>query len=287
MMGRKTDMTRGMVATVLAALLWSTGGLLIKLVDEPAFTILFYRSLYAGLFFLVLFGRSALRWDKRVLWVSLCYAPLLMCFVTATKLTTAANAIFLQYTAPAIVLLLEPRLTGGRIRRLDAITVLLCLGGLSLFLVDTTQDKGGWLGNALALLSGFFLAGLILTLKFSNRSQQAGGIVLGNLWVVLATLWWGLSPAAITLDEHGAMLFLGIVQIGTGYVLFTYGQRRIPAIDSSLLAMLEPVLNPVWVAIGYGEWPSAWSVAGGAILLAALCLRTIILHRQGRKARRV
>lgn len=273
------DLSRGILATIAAALLWSTGGLLIKLIDEQAFTILFFRSLYAGLFFIVLFGRQALRWDKRVLWVSLCYAPLLICFVTATKLTTAANAIFLQYTAPAIVLLIEPRLTGIRMKRLDVITVVVCLAGLSLFVMDTAADAGSWIGNGIALLSGFFLAGLILTLKMSTRSQQAGGIVLGNLWVVLATLYWWNGLGSITVNEHGSLLFLGIVQIGLGYVLFTFGQRRIAAIDSSLLAMLEPVLNPVWVGIGYGEWPSTWSIAGGAAILAALGMRLLIMHR--------
>lgn len=274
-----SDTSRGTLATIAAALLWSTGGLFIKHVDEPAFTILFYRSLYAGIFFLVLFGRQAFRWDRQVLWISLCYAPLLICYVTAMKLTTAANAIFLQYTAPAIVLIIEPRLTNRPMKRLDLLTVILSLVGLSLFLLDSQQDADNWLGNGLALLSGFFLAGLMLTLRYSQKSQQAGGIVCGNLWVVLATAHMAGGSATITAEEHAYLLFLGIVQIGLGYALFTYGQRRIPAIDSSLLAMLEPALNPFWVGLGHGEWPAAWSLTGGLILLGALTLRLTLLHR--------
>src|SRR5688572_8696345 len=103
--------TKGIIATICAAVVWSTGGLLVKLIDLDAFTILFYRSLYAGLFFLIVFRKGALFFDRKVLLIAVCYAPLLICFVTATKLTTAANAIFLQYISPAIVLILEPRIT--------------------------------------------------------------------------------------------------------------------------------------------------------------------------------
>jgi len=274
----RRDAMRGMLATVVAAILWSTGGLLIKWIEQPAFTILFYRSLFAGLFFLFLFRGKAMQWDRQVLRISLCYAPLLICFVTATKLTTAANAIFLQYTAPVFVLLAEPRILGTRLQRLDVITVVVSLAGLSLFLLDSFQASGSWIGNGVALMSGLFLAGLILTLKFSDARQQAGGLVLGNLWVVLATAWWWGGTGTITYPEWGWLVFLGIVQIGLGYVFYTYGQRRIAAIDGALLAMLEPALNPLWVGIGIGEWPSLWSMAGGGILLVALAARLVVLH---------
>jgi len=274
----RRDAMRGMLATVVAAILWSTGGLLIKWIEQPAFTILFYRSLFAGLFFLFLFRGKAMQWDRQVLRISLCYAPLLICFVTATKLTTAANAIFLQYTAPVFVLLAEPRILGTRLQRLDVITVVVSLAGLSLFLLDSFQASGSWIGNGVALMSGLFLAGLILTLKFSDARQQAGGLVLGNLWVVLATAWWWGGTGTIIYPEWGWLVFLGIVQIGLGYVFYTYGQRRIAAIDGALLAMLEPALNPLWVGIGIGEWPSLWSMAGGGILLVALAARLVVLH---------
>lgn len=270
---KKNQYTRGILATVAAALIWSTAGVLVKLISQDAFTILFYRSLYAGLLFFAVFRKEALHFDRRALLISIFYAPLLICFVSSTKLTTAANAIFLQYISPAIVLVLEPRLLGTRIKRYNLITVIACLAGMSLFLFDQPDNDTHWLGILLAALSGVFLAGLVLSLRFSNRSEQVSGILLGNIWVVLVTLPFFIKAPSPTATEHIMLAYLGFIQIGVGYLLFTYGQRRIPALETSLISMLEPILNPVWVVLWYGERPSTWSIAGGAIILIALVLR--------------
>ena len=264
--------------TVLAAIIWSTGGLLVKLITLDAFTILFYRSLYAGLFFLILVRKEAIRFDRRILLIALCYAPLLICFVTATKLTTAANAIFLQYISPAIVLVLEPRIFKTKMQPYNILTVIVCILGLSFFLLEQREEHH-WIGDGIALLSGFFSAFLILALKASNRQEQMSGITLGNVLVVLVTLPFFLKSAAPTFNEHLMLGFLGFIQIGLGYFLFTYGQRRIPAIESSLIAMLEPILNPVWVMIGYHETPAIWSVIRGFIILFALSIRMVYLQK--------
>lgn len=271
--------TKGIVATMLAALIWSTAGVLVKLLHQDAFTILFYRSLYAGLLFLAVFRKEAMHFDRRAFLISIFYAPLLICFVSSTKLTTAANAIFLQYIAPAIVLILEPKLLGTKMKRYNLVTVVACLLGLSFFLFEQKSTGHHWLGDGLALMSGFFLAGLILSLRFSNRSEQMSGILLGNLWVVLVTLPAFLKSGPATPNEHLMLAFLGFVQIGLGYLLFTYGQRRIPALEGSLISMLEPILNPIWVLIWYGEKPALWSLIGGAVILTALMARTIYLRR--------
>lgn len=275
----KEQHTRGILATVVAALIWSTSGVLIKLIHQDAFTILCYRSLYAGLFFLLVFRQEALRIDKRAVLISLFYAPLLICFVTSTKLTTAANAIFLQYIAPAIVLVIEPRILGVKMKRYNLITVLLCIMGLSFFLFEQKGTGHHWLGDGIALLSGFFSAGLLLSLRFSNRTQQMSGILLGNIWVVLITLPFFIKSPEATGTEHLMLAFLGLIQIGLGFLLFAYGQRRIPAVESSLIAMIEPIFNPVWVLIWYGEEPSFWSIIGGVIILATLAARMVFLKR--------
>ncbi len=231
------------------------------------------------MFFLMVFRSEALKIDRRVFMISVCYAPLLICFVTATKMTTAANAIFLQYISPAIVLVLEPRILKTKMQHYNILTVILCMVGLSFFLLE--QKSGHhWLGDGLALLSGFFSAGLILVLKFSTRSQQMSGILLGNVWVVLITIPWFIQSAGPTSNEYLMLAFLGFIQIGLGYLLFTYGQRRIPAIESSLIALLEPILNPVWVLIGYHEIPSFWSLVGGFIILSTLATRMIYLGQR-------
>lgn len=274
--------TKGILMTICAAVVWSTGGLLIKLITLDAFTILFYRSLYAGLFFLMVFRKDAIKIDRRVILTSLCYAPLLICFVIATKLTTAANAIFLQYISPAIVLVLEPRIMKTKMQPYNFITVIICVVGLSFFLLEQ-KDGHHWLGDGIALLSGVFYALMILSLKVSNKVQQMSGITLGNALVLLVTLPLFLKSAPPSVDEHLMLVFLGVIQIGLGYVLFTYGQRRIPAIESSLIAMLEPILNPVWVMIGYHEFPSMWSLTGGLIILFALAGRMYYLYKRNIK----
>ena len=279
-MGKRDEYTLGVLATILAALIWSTAGVLVKLLPQDAFTILFYRSLYAGILFFMVFRREALRLDRRALLISAFYAPLLICFVTATKLTTAANAIFLQYISPALVLIIEPKLLGSRMKRYNAVTVVACLAGMSFFLLEQKGASHHWMGDGLALLSGFFSAGLVLSLRFSQRQQQMSGILYGNLWVVLFTLPWFLRSAPPAGHEHLMLAFLGFVQIGFGFLLFTYGQRRIPALEGSLIAILEPILNPVWVLIWYGEWPSPWSISGGAIILAALTIRMVYLYKK-------
>ncbi len=272
--------TKGIVVTIMAAVVWSTGGVLVKLISQDAFTILCYRSLYAALFFLVVFRGEALKFSRRAVLISLFYAPLLICFVTATKLTTAANAIFLQYIAPALVLIIEPRILNVKMKRYNLITVVVCILGLSFFLLEQKGSGHHWAGDGLALLSGVFSAGLILSLRFSNRSEQMSGIMLGNFWVILITIPWLIRSPSSPMEEHLMLAFLGLIQIGLGYLLFTYGQRRISAVESSLLAMLEPILNPVWVLIWYHESPSLWSLIGGLIILTALASRMIYIKMQ-------
>ena len=272
-----SDYAKGIAYTVAAALVWSTGGLLIKLITLDAFTILFYRSLYAGIFFIILFRGDAIKIDRRALITSICYAPLLIGFVLATKLTTAANAIFLQYVSPAIVLILEPRILKTKMLGYNIVTVIVCLLGLSFFLFEQ-KEQNNWFGDGLALLSGIFSACLILSLKASTPVQQKSGITLGNLWVVLITLPFFLKSPSPSMNEHFMLAFLGFVQIGFGYFLFTTGQRYISAIESSLITMLEPILNPIWVMIGYNEIPSTWSVIGGGIIITALIARMLYLR---------
>jgi drug/metabolite transporter (DMT)-like permease len=280
-----TDLQRGVTATVLAALVWSTGGLFIKLLPQDAFTILFYRSVYAMLVFGLVYRRTVLATNARMWWTSFIYAGLLLTFVVATKLTTAANAIFLQYTGTAWVLILEPILFRVPLRRLNLVTVVLSFLGMGLFLFEDFDPRGGW-GMLIAVISGLLFAGLVLGQRHNGNRERIAAIFWGNLWVVLLGLpFWWQAPAA-TGTEHAMLAFLGIVQIGIGYLLFTYGIQRIPAVDAALITMLEPVLNPIWVFLGYGERPGYWAVVGGAIIILALTGRTLVNDRQRRQRQR-
>jgi drug/metabolite transporter, DME family len=269
------DHTRklAIVMTVLAAVLWSSGGLFIKLLPQNAFTILFYRSFYAAILFIAIFGKSIFKFNKLSLISSMFYAPLLITFVTSTKLTTAANAIFLQYTAPAFVLLLEPYFVRTKLKKINIFTVVVCFIGMSLFFVEQFSSPDNWLGIWLALSGGFILTGLLITQKMNTPEYQPSAIFMGNILVCLITLPWFIEAPWPSMAENNYLMILGIGQLGLGFVLFLYGQKHLPAIESSLIAMLEPILNPVWVLIGYGEFPGYWAVTGGMIIVLALAYR--------------
>jgi drug/metabolite transporter (DMT)-like permease len=264
-------MRAAVLAVAAAALLWSSGGLFIKLAPMPALAVACGRSLIAGVFYLLLLRPNlrAARWTTAA-----AYAGCIVSFVTATKLTTAANAIFLQYTAPAYVLLLSPFVLRERLRAIDLWSVLLSLLGLSLFFLDKVE-AGQTLGNVLGIVSGVFFAFTIVLVR-RDQGDALPSMTLGNLIAAAATLPFALRslPAVATPLGAGVLLYLGIVQLGLAYWLFARGVRRVPAAEASVICMLEPICNPVWVWLGTGERPGPWALAGGAVVMAAVVLRT-------------
>src|SRR3954471_19723946 len=237
----------GMRAAVLsvaaAAMLWSSGGLFIKLAPMPGLAVACGRSLIAAAFYLLL-----LRPDlRKASWATAAaYAGCIVTFVAATKLTTAANAIFLQYTGPAYVLVLSPLLLDEPFRPLDAICVLLSLAGMSLFFVGKVE-AGQAAGNVLGIVSGVFFALTVVLLRRDARSGRGDALpatALGNLLAAAVTLPFALHalPEMLTVRGAGVLLYLGIVQLGVAYWLFVKGVRRVPAAEASLISMLEPVL---------------------------------------------
>ena len=281
MISESGDMRRAVLAVAGAAVLWSTGGLFIKLAPMPALAVACGRSLIAGLFYLALLRPNlrAARWTTAA-----AYAACIITFVSATKLTTAANAIFLQYTGPAYVLVLSPFLLDEPFRPIDGACVVLSLAGMSLFFVGQIET-GQLLGNLLAIASGVFFALAIVLLRREAKSASGDALpstTLGNLIAAAVTLPWALkaAPEMLSLKGGGVLLYLGIVQLGLAYFLFVRGVRRVPAAEASLISMLEPVLNPVWVLIGFGERPGLWAIAGGAIVIAAVVIRTLVPQPQ-------
>ena len=270
---------RAALAILGAALLWSTGGLFIKLTPLGPLGVACGRSAVTAAFYLLVMRprmREA-RWST-----ALCYAGMILTFVSATKLTTAANAIFLQYTGPAYVLLLAPWLLRERFRRLDGLCVVASLIGMSLFFVGKLEP-GQLLGNVLGAVSGVFFA---LTILFLRRDSVTGAgdplpsMTLGNLVGVGLALpfcfrdFGQLLPLGV-----GALLYLGLVQMGLAYLLFGRGLKKVSAAEASLLSMLEPTFNPVWVFLGTGERPGPLAILGGAIVIAAVALRTALAPR--------
>lgn len=273
---------KGIIAVVIAALLWSTGGLFIKLISLNSIQLSFFRSFFAGLVILILFRGKALKFNGWSLMTGLFYAGVLVFFVMATKLTTAANAIFLQYTAPIYVLILEPLLLKTKFERINFVTIVFCFIGMALFFVGKLSP-GDIEGNTFALISGLCLTGMFLGMRKSGEDYKWSTIFWGNFFVSLFCAYSLFDMPALSTNDFLMVGYLGIFQIGIAYVIFSYGINKVEAIEASLLAMIEPVLNPVWVLIGYGETPSIYAVAGGVIIVLAIALRTLMIEKRRRR----
>ncbi len=280
---------QGLLAVLAAAILWSTGGLFIKAVSLDAFGLTMWRSLLAAIAIAVLM-RTGIPNPLRANWLewalAISYALMLVLFVLATKLTTAANAIFLQYTAPLYVLVLGPLLLDERPSRNDLACVAVAFAGMALFFVGRIEADDLW-GNVSALASGMSFAVFLTLLR--HRGCRTGtrprSMVLGNLLLVAAMIplnigraeWGAFTPG---LGDAAGLVFLGVIQIGLAYVLFGFGIAHVHALEASLIGMLEPVLNPVWVFLFLGETPGWWAVLGGAVIIAAVGTRAYLAERR-------
>jgi drug/metabolite transporter (DMT)-like permease len=207
-------------------------------------------------------------------------------FVLATKQTTAANAIFLQYTAPVYVLILEPLLYKEKFRPRDLVTVLICLCGMTLFFVGKLRPEDVE-GNVMALASGFCFALYFLLLRHPKAREvnRASSVIYGNSLAVLLTAPWGLA-AISSLDRFDlvSVVYLGVIQIGLSYLLFTTAMASgVRSLDAGIVGYVEPVLNPVWVFLVLGERPSQWALIGGSIIIIAVITHMVLDARRKRK----
>jgi DME family drug/metabolite transporter len=277
---------------LFAALLWSTGGLFIKWSSLSTFEISLGRSLLAAITVALVTRREGFGFNWMTALTSFLYAALLILFVVATRKTTAANAIFLQYTAPIYVLIFEPLLFKEKFRVVDAVVVTVCIGGMSLFFLGKL-GANAIEGNLAALASGLCMAFYFLLLRHphSQRVNRASSVIYGNVLVVLVSavvlvsgwnsgIW---QPRPIESRDVMIILYLGIVQIGLAYALFTLGiARGVRSLDAGIAGYIEPVLNPIWVFLVLGERPSNWAILGGTIIITAVVVHTLLNARRAR-----
>ena len=269
---------KGILLIVGAALLWSTGGIGIKAVADSALKVTFYRSLFAAVALMLFLGRGV--WGRRQ-WKSTAafaiaiasYGVCLTSFVVATKWTTAANAIFLQYAGVVWVLLLSPIVVREPMRARDVIAIVAAMSGMALFFVGRFEAHG-MAGNAMALVSSVFFASLILVLRREQRAAQAA-VTWGNVVCALSVLPFVAHDLALTPRSFAVLAFLGVFQIAIAYVLFVRGLAYVTATQASLTGMLEPVSNPIWVFLFLGEKPSAYAIAGALVVLSAIAWHTM------------
>lgn len=269
---------------VLAVTLWSTGGLFIKMTTVSGYEVNLGRCLFAAITIALLTGFKALKADKFTILASIFYVGALSFFAIANKKTTAANAIFLQYTAPVYILIFAPLILKEKFRFADLVTVLVCLIGMVMFFVDSAPNtnlspESQFIGNILGLCSGVSLGGYILLLRHPKalRQNPASSVFYGNLFACLVMLPFIIpNPSDWTGTDVFSVVFLGVFQIGLAYFLFTYGVAHgVRSLDASIIGFIEPLLNPVWVYLIIGEKPSGWAIFGGAIIIFAIILHTL------------
>lgn len=257
-----------------AALCWSLGGVLIKGVMWHPMAISGVRSFIAAALILLVFGRPRFTWSVPQLGGALTYAATAILFVVSTKLTTAANAILLQYTAPAFAALFGIWYLGERPRRSDWITLVVVMGGMVLFFLDRLTLAGLW-GNIAALVSGFTFAWMALFMRRQKDTSPMESVLLGNLLAGLA----GIPFMTGDLPDPAGWLrlaALGVVQLGMAYVFFTKAIRHVTAVESLLIPTIEPVLNPIWTLLFIGEVPGPLALCGGAVIIGAVLARGIV-----------
>ncbi len=270
----------GRLLVLAAALLFSTGGAAVKGTALNALQVAGFRSLIAAVLILALLPDARRGWRWKYVPVAASYAATMILYVSATKLTTAANAIFLQGAAPFFVLLLGPPLLKERIRRSDiALMAAVACGMVLLFLSHDTAKATApdpALGNLLAGASAVTWGLTIVGLRWLGRNAAPGvdagmaSASLGNLITSAVTLPFALPVAEFHTRDVAIVLWLGTFQVALAYVFLTRGIRTVRAMEATVLLLADPALNPVWTWLVHGETPSGLSIAGGSVVFVAI-----------------
>jgi drug/metabolite transporter (DMT)-like permease len=275
--------TRSVLLLIATALCWSLGGLLIKSVDWPPLAVAGGRGLIAALFLLATNRGLRFHFSRVQVLGALGYAACTVTFCAATKLTTAANAILLQYTAPVWVALFGAWFLGERTTRADWFTIAAVLAGMALFFADNLE-LANVLGNSLAVLSGLSFAGMTIALRRQKDTSASESIILGNLLAFAIGLPWIIGAPALTPGGWLALGLLGTVQLGVAYWLYARAIKHVTALEAVLIPVIEPILNPLWVLLATGEKPSRLALVGGVVVLTAITLRAVASVRAKRSA---
>lgn len=266
----------GKYILLFTALLWSTAGVCVKLLPWGAFTVSFFRSMLGAIVFLVYMRRPHLRLTKYNVLAALCMAVTAIMFMFANKLTTAANAIVLQYTSPVIIFLYSVIFGKKKPSAVEAVLVFIVMLGCVLSFADRL-DKGSFIGNLLALASAFTFAGLII---INNRPETDAmeSQLLGNLISMAVTLPFVFFDDALTFTWPiiGVALYQGICQFGLAHVLFGIGIKRTDYVSASLILTLEPILAPVWAFIVLREIPGVMAIIGFFVVLLGVSAYTLL-----------
>lgn len=259
-----------------AGVFWSLGGFFIKEIDTNAISIVFFRCLFSAVFVAAFIrGRRMPGRLDGAISIAL-FLLLLVTYVESTKQTTAANAIFLQYTAPIYIAILGPFIISERLRGRDALPLAISIAGIGVLFFGNS-GSGETKGLLLGIVAGAFYGTFFVWMR-RVRYADAFAITFINCLGVAVLLAFVPSVWEVGVEEILLLVVMAAVQFALPYVLFTKGIAHVPGAEASLIALIEPVLNPVWVALFFGEDPSLATVIGGAVILAGLVIRYAVFR---------
>ena len=263
---------------IIASVLWSIGGIFIKLINWNPMAIAGSRSAIAALVMMVYLKKFKFKINKSMLICACSYSLLVILFVSANKLTTSANAILLQFTSPIWVALLSRAILKQKISRIDGITIIFVILGMIMFFIDELE-MSYLLGNILAILSGIVMAGMILLFQQQKENSLVEITLLGNVITAIVGIpfYFISSPG---MESVLPLFILGVFQLGIPYLLYVLAIPNVTAIDAVLIPVLEPLLNPLWVFIFAKESPTLFSLLGGGLVLLSVTVRGIIMSKK-------
>lgn len=269
------DRKKALLMLAAAAAMWSLGGLLIKLITWNPMAIAGMRSALAGLTIYLMIGcRPRFTWSAVQVGGAFAYAGTVTFFVVSTKLTTAANAVLLQYTAPIYIAVLGYWFIKERTTRFDWFIVTLTFSGMLLFFLDDLELGNFW-GNTLAVLGGVSFGLFILCMRKQKDGSPIETVLLGNILTALICLPFIFNsfPDA---RSWGALAILGVFQLGFSYVIYSIAIKHVTALEAVLVPVIEPLLNPIWVFLFIKELPGPWALIGGIVVLTAITAHSVV-----------
>ena len=270
----------------LASVFWSTAGLWIKLINANPLAISGFRAVFAALTILVFMTvtREKILVNKRTLIPSIFMCGSFISFVIANKMTTAANAIVLQFTSPIFILAIQALFLRQKIEKRDIIAVLITFFGIFLFFLDQ-MGTGELIGNLLSIFAGVCMALMYVTVGNLKDEEKLSGILFGHgLTAIIGVPFAFILPFTPGAEGFMYLILLGVVQLGIPYILLGKASKNCSALAISLIAVIEPLLNPVWVAIFDGEVPGPFALVGAVVILVSVTSWCIISDKAEKKS---
>ena len=282
-MSTKSQQRTAIFQMLVCAALWSIAGILFKLINWNPFVIAGARGLLAavtvGIYMLI--TKQKLVITKNVVLSAVFLSATFLCFVSATKLTTAAHAIVLQFTAPIFIMLFSSILFRQKYKGAEYATVILTFCGIAVFFLGSIRN-GGLFGDIVAVFAGLFMAGMYVFVGRTDAKEKMSGIFFGQVLTALVGLpFIFFTQNTVTPQALTAIIILGIAQIGIPYILLALASNHCPPLACCIIAAVEPLLNPVWVLIFNGERPGVFSLVGGIIVITAVTVQCILQDRKG------